>query len=84
MRLICGILFSYVTLILEVIIFIIINEKIENVKKNQKKMGSNYELYERVHIKDDNEDKKKKKIMENVELIEETTKPSTVKQRKKT
>lgn len=47
-------------------------------------MGSNYELYERVHIKDDNEDKKKKKIMENVELIEETTKPSTVKQRKKT
>ncbi|ETW46906.1 hypothetical protein PFMALIP_05069 [Plasmodium falciparum MaliPS096_E11] len=57
---------------------------IENVKKNQKKMGSNYELYERVHIKDDNEDKKKKKIMENVELIEETTKPSTVKQRKKT
>ncbi|KOB87739.1 hypothetical protein PFDG_03949 [Plasmodium falciparum Dd2] len=83
-RLICGILFSYVTLLLEVIIFIIINEKIENVKKNQKKMGSNYELYERVHIKDDNEDKKKKKIMENVELIEETTKPSTVKQRKKT
>ncbi|SOV24980.1 conserved Plasmodium protein, unknown function [Plasmodium sp. DRC-Itaito] len=83
-RLICGILFSYVTLILEVIIYIIINEKIENVKKNQKKMGSNYELYERVHIKDDNEDKIEEKIMENVELIEETNKPSTVKQRKKT
>ncbi|KJP89762.1 hypothetical protein AK88_00470 [Plasmodium fragile] len=50
-RLICGIVFSYVTLILEVIIFIIINEKVENLKRNQKNANSNYGLYEKVYIK---------------------------------
>lgn len=50
-RLICGIVFSYVTLILEVIIFIIINEKVENLKRNQKNAGHNYGLYEKVYIK---------------------------------
>ncbi|VUZ98297.1 conserved Plasmodium protein, unknown function [Plasmodium vivax] len=51
-RLICGIVFSYVTLILEVIIFIIINEKVENLKRSQKSAGSNYGLYEKVYIKE--------------------------------
>ncbi|ANQ10481.1 Uncharacterized protein PCOAH_00048840 [Plasmodium coatneyi] len=50
-RLICGIVFSYVTLILEVIIFIIINEKVENLKRSQKSAGSNYGLYEKVYFK---------------------------------
>ncbi|CRH03897.1 conserved Plasmodium protein, unknown function [Plasmodium relictum] len=77
-RLICGILFSYITLIVEVIIFIIINEKVENLNKNQICMNSNNGLYEKVRIKEENYDSKK------IDEIKEINKHSTLKKRKKT
>ncbi|SBT45331.1 conserved Plasmodium protein, unknown function [Plasmodium ovale wallikeri] len=98
-RLICGILFSYMTLILEVIIFIIINEKVENLKRSQKSMNSNDGLYEKVYFKREENDlevtKKVEKaeidekveitkIGEKVEEIKDVNKYPTLKQRKKT
>ncbi|SBS99446.1 conserved Plasmodium protein, unknown function [Plasmodium ovale curtisi] len=98
-RLICGILFSYMTLILEVIIFIIINEKVENLKRSQKSMNSNDGLYEKVYFKREENhrevtkkvekaeiDEKVKitKIGEKVEEIKDVNKYPTLKQRKKT
>ncbi|GAB68453.1 hypothetical protein PCYB_133270 [Plasmodium cynomolgi strain B] len=68
-RLICGIVFSYVTLILEVIIFIIINEKIENLKRSQKSAGSNYGLYEKVYIKEESGGKEEVDLVGEAELV---------------
>eukprot|EP00364_Plasmodium_chabaudi_P004624 XP_744494.2 LOW QUALITY PROTEIN: conserved Plasmodium protein, unknown function [Plasmodium chabaudi chabaudi] len=76
-RLICGIVFSYITLIIEVIIFIVINEKMNKLKKTQKKMSNNYSLYQKLHSP------KKYNDNEIVQELKQVDKQLAIKQRKK-
>ncbi|CDU85042.1 hypothetical protein YYC_03093 [Plasmodium yoelii 17X] len=75
-RLICGIVFSYITLIIEVIIFIIINEKMSKLKKGQKRMSSNYSLYKKLHFSKKVNDKGK------IEELKKADKQTAIKQRR--
>ncbi|CXI52346.1 conserved Plasmodium protein, unknown function [Plasmodium berghei] len=76
-RLICGIVFSYITLIIEVIIFIVINEKMSKLKKGQKRLSSNYSLYKKLYFPKNVNDKGK------IQKLKQVDKQIAVKQRKK-